>query len=368
MSPRSPLSLRTDQMLRTLTPVGTISIVLQPIEQMYRAFQASASPLPSGLALPYEEFSTLTSDSAPDGSEAASFEPFQLPLISLPPETDEDSPDQRVSAESPEDADFTKEPVGYRGVKAYLAFFADDVSETQHPRVFCTSTDAGTDFTALVLPSSPQTVPERDTNSGIFLRQLVHDIIDVYEVNRKVCARILLIDLQKWLPNGTFKSSTASSSSNGNGSMVVDTSGGEQSPIMVENTIMEIILSNLFATPFAPAKHIYYHSLIGELCRISPQTVAPALGKCIRKLYAGLGKDPAAAQAEEGTIVLGAEGIRRYAQWFAVHLSNFGFHWRWPEWYVEWHFRQLPHTSDGADQPFPPSSFSGSYLHTGRAI
>lgn len=193
-----------------------------------------------------------------------------------------------------------------------------------------------------------QTTPETDTNAGLFLRLLVADIIAVYEVNRKTCARILLADLPRWLASGAFKSSTSSSGAgagkvNGSnssnnagaeGSMVIDTSGGAAgSPLVLENLIVEVILGQyLFAAPSAPHKSVYYQSLIGELCKISPQTVAPALGKCIRKLYAGLGA--AAAPAGESKISLGPEQTRRFAEWFAVHLSNFGFHWRWPEWCV----------------------------------
>ena len=119
--------------------------------------------------------------------------------------------------------------------------------------------------------------------------------------------------------------------------MVIDTSGGAAgSPLVLENLIVEIILGNyLFATPSPPHKAVYYQSLIGELCKISPQTVAPALGKCIRKLYAGLGSavDGAAGDAAaQSKLSLGPEQTRRFAEWFAVHLSNFGFHWRWPEW------------------------------------
>jgi nuclear cap-binding protein subunit 1 len=118
--------------------------------------------------------------------------------------------------------------------------------------------------------------------------------------------------------------------------MVIDTSGGAAgSPLVLENLIVEIILgSYLFATPSPPHKAVYYQSLIGELCKISPQTVAPALGKCIRKLYAGLGSavDGAAADGPKSKLTLGPEQTRRFAEWFAVHLSNFGFHWRWPEW------------------------------------
>lgn len=117
-----------------------------------------------------------------------------------------------------------------------------------------------------------------------------------------------------------------------NGDTAPDSDNSEGSELVLENLVMDSILSALFSTPSSSSRAVYYHSLVGELCKISPQTVAPALGKCIRKMYSGLGQTE---NMGESDIVLGPEGIRRYAEWFAVHLSNFGFHWRWPEWLVE---------------------------------
>jgi nuclear cap-binding protein subunit 1 len=74
---------------------------------------------------------------------------------------------------------------------------------------------------------------------------------------------------------------------------------------------------------------VYYHSLIVELCRLSPSTVAPALGKSVRRLYGALGD----VGPDAVTIRLEPEGIRRFAEWFGVHLSNFGSLWAWKDWY-----------------------------------
>lgn len=60
--------------------------------------------------------------------------------------------------------------------------------------------------------------------------------------------------------------------------------------------------------------------VITELCKLSPQTVGPAVGKSIRRLYGYLADG------------LDVEIARRFAEWFAIHMSNFGFQWVWKEW------------------------------------
>lgn len=74
--------------------------------------------------------------------------------------------------------------------------------------------------------------------------------------------------------------------------------------------------------PESTTKPMYYIGLIAELCKLSPSTIGPAVGKSIRKLYNSF---------SDG---LDVEAGRRFAEWFAVHMSNFGFQWVWKEWYV----------------------------------
>ena len=74
--------------------------------------------------------------------------------------------------------------------------------------------------------------------------------------------------------------------------------------------------------PESMTKPMYYIGLIVELCKLSPPTIGPAVGKSIRKLYNAF---------SDG---LDLEAGRRFAEWFAVHMSNFGFQWVWKEWYV----------------------------------
>jgi hypothetical protein len=84
----------------------------------------------------------------------------------------------------------------------------------------------------------------------------------------------------------------------------------------------QTILGSQFLLPESLIKPIYYIALITELCKLSPQTVGPAVGKSIRKLY---------GYCANG---LDVEILRRFSEWFSVHMSNFGFQWVWKEWSV----------------------------------
>ncbi|TDL29146.1 hypothetical protein BD410DRAFT_735868 [Rickenella mellea] len=146
--------------------------------------------------------------------------------------------------------------------------------------------------------------------AGYPVRTLISDIVDIFEVNRKECARLLL-DLAKWTPPGTFKPRPGAPVQN-----------GEETGKLwqLESCIIETILSKLCRLPDTVHKPMYYISLITELCKGSPQTVGPAVGKSIRKLY-GLLADG-----------FDVEVARRFTEWFATHMSNFGFQWVWKEW------------------------------------
>ena len=83
---------------------------------------------------------------------------------------------------------------------------------------------------------------------------------------------------------------------------------------------LQTILSALFLLPESTHKSIYYIALITELCKAQPQSVGPAVGKSIRKPYALLADG------------LDVEIAHRFAEWFAVHMSNFNFIWVWKKW------------------------------------
>lgn len=127
-------------------------------------------------------------------------------------------------------------------------------------------------------------------------------MVSIFEVNRKECARLLLA-LPRFLPPGTFKSEDS------------------ESTYSLESSVVGTVLASYFALPKAPHKPIYFYSAITELCKLSPSTVAPPVGRAVRKLFTLLGHDG-----------LDVEIAKRASDWFAVHLSNFGFQWMWKEW------------------------------------
>ncbi|KAF9242931.1 MIF4G like-domain-containing protein [Melanogaster broomeanus] len=124
------------------------------------------------------------------------------------------------------------------------------------------------------------------------------------------CARLLL-EYPKWCVPGTFKPRSGAPPT-------------EEDPNakswQLESAVVETILGSLFLLPEPSHKAVYYIALITELCKLSPSTVGPAVGKSIRKLYASFADG------------LDVEVARRFAEWFAVHMSNFGFQWVWKEW------------------------------------
>ena len=153
------------------------------------------------------------------------------------------------------------------------------------------------------------------TPAGYALKSTLLDIIDIYDVNRKECARILL-EFPKWTPLGTFRAKPNPPP----GIEIPDPVPGKD--WQLENTIVDNILGAMYALPDSRQRSMYYIALITELCKLSPPTVGPAVGKSIRKLYGFLGDG------------LDVEVGHRFAEWFSVHMSNFNFQWVWKEWFV----------------------------------
>ncbi|KAF8663576.1 hypothetical protein AX16_000920 [Volvariella volvacea WC 439] len=246
-------------------PVENADELLDTLLTTLRALdEADFAPPIDGFPRPYIDYPPL---------DPSRFEPFNLPQVLVPPEVIELD---GLSTDSGEDAQVKKE----EWPEYQLRLFDNEISPS---------------------PTLP---------AGYAVRTALLDIIDIFEVNRKECSRLLL-EYPKWTLPGTFKPKS--------------TLMGEFDPVpgkdwQLESTIIETVLGAYLFLPEANHKSIYYIGLITELCKLSPSTVGPAVGKSIRKLYNSL---------SDG---LDVEGARRFAEWFAVHMSNFGFQWVWREW------------------------------------
>ena len=162
-----------------------------------------------------------------------------------------------------------------------------------------------------------QITPDPHTPNGYILRTTIMQITNIFEINRRESAR-LLMEVPKWFASGTFKSAKEAAAKPEGDGMVVEPPAGPS--WQLENTLIETVLSLSFRLPGSSHKTLYYSGLITELCKLSPQTVGPAVGKSIRKLYSELGNG------------LDVDAARRFVEWFATHMSNFGFAWVWKEW------------------------------------
>jgi len=99
----------------------------------------------------------------------------------------------------------------------------------------------------------------------------------------------------------------------------VKEAAGDKSTWKPEDLAVDAIFSQLLRLPTAEHKLVFYHSMITETCKIAAQAIAPSLGRAIRFLY-------------KNVDVTDAELNHRFMDWFAHHLSNFDYRWKWTEW------------------------------------
>jgi nuclear cap-binding protein subunit 1 len=82
---------------------------------------------------------------------------------------------------------------------------------------------------------------------------------------------------------------------------------------------VDTIFSLLLRLPETKEREVFYASLLTEVTKLAPQDIAPTLGRAIRWIYDHLDD-------------LKGELNMRFTTWFALHLSNFGFTYKWDEW------------------------------------
>lgn len=159
-----------------------------------------------------------------------------------------------------------------------------------------------------------ESVPSTSNIASILMRDATVDTINTLNFNRNHTARFLNQIDRFWAPQTFTELGTQFDK-------LSDIAAGGRSTWKPEDVAIDAIFSQIFTLPAPEHRLVYYHSLITESCRISPGAIAPSLGRAIRFLFRAVD-------------VMDLELGYRYMDWFAHHLSNFEFRWKWAEWCV----------------------------------
>jgi nuclear cap-binding protein subunit 1 len=185
--------------------------------------------------------------------------------------------------------------------ETYFSIYADQETEVRYSMF-----GAGEGTT-----NGLQSVPSTADVASSLIRDVLVDTINVLDFNRIATARFLIEMDVFWAP-GTFATRGISFDQ-------LKNFPADRSTWKPEDVVLDAIFSQMLLLPTPAHKLVYYHSLITEACKIAPSHVAPTLGRGIRFLYRHLD-------------VMDMELTYRYLDWFAHHLSNFEFRWKWTEW------------------------------------
>ena len=172
-----------------------------------------------------------------------------------------------------------------------------------------------------------ETVPSVADVASSLLRDSIVDTINILDYNRNATAKFL-IDVDCYFSPNTFvKRATPFDK-------LRDLAGGtgdqhqqqqqQRSTWKPEDVAVDAVFSQLFQLPTPEHKLVYYHAVLTEACKIAPAAIAPSLGRAIRYLYKNVDS-------------MDLELEYRFMDWFSHHLSNFGFTWKWTEWYALMH-------------------------------
>ncbi|PNY24968.1 Nuclear cap-binding protein subunit 1 [Tolypocladium capitatum] len=156
-----------------------------------------------------------------------------------------------------------------------------------------------------------ESVPGSADIAASLIRDGLADTINILDFNRNAVARYLM-DLDCYFAEGTFVKRATPFDELRN----LPSGRPTWKP---EDVAVDTVFSQLFQLPRPERKVVYYHSVLTEACKLAPAAIAPSLGRAIRYLYRNSPR-------------MDLELSYRFLDWFAHHLSNFGFTWKWAEW------------------------------------
>lgn len=159
-----------------------------------------------------------------------------------------------------------------------------------------------------------ETVIPLTTYAGMLFDDIIIDIVESVEFNRKEVAR-QVITLDLFFKPGIFTEPGQS--------IAQLVALHEENPIIstfkIEDLAIENILSLIFKLPTVSQSFAYFYTLLVEICQNSPKAIAPVFGRAFRFFYNNLDS-------------LDLELKLRYLDWFSIQVSNFNFSWKWNEW------------------------------------
>ncbi|KAK7205430.1 MIF4G like-domain-containing protein [Myxozyma melibiosi] len=164
-----------------------------------------------------------------------------------------------------------------------------------------------------------ETTPPLDTVESVIFRDMLTDLLINLNFNRQEAARQLL-----WF-DAFFRTGLFCKAETSLEKIAQIKNGSTWKP---EDVAVETVLAGLFKLPKSDLRPVYFHSVLIEACMIAPHAVAPVLGRAIRFLYGNLEH-------------LDVQTMYLLADWFAHHLSNFSFTWRWKEWIEDLSLNEL---------------------------
>jgi nuclear cap-binding protein subunit 1 len=156
-----------------------------------------------------------------------------------------------------------------------------------------------------------ESVPPVTDIAASLIRDALLDGINVLDFNRNAVARNL-IEVDCYFSPKTFTARATPFD------RIRDIEPGK-STWKPEDVAVDAVFSQLLQLPSPEHKQVYYHSVLTEACKQAPAAIAPSLGRAIRFLY-------------RNSPGMDLELVNRFMDWFAHHLSNFGFTWKWIEW------------------------------------
>lgn len=213
-------------------------------------------------------------------------------------------------AENAEDGDAPEEKMLVSPTKHAMP--AINVPNTPNPGPHPLFPDA---YISIYANQDVETVPRTDNIAASLIRDALVDTINILDFNRNATAKYVIELDCFWAPGTFVKRATPYDK-------IRESPADYTSTWKPEDMAVDAAFSQILALPTAEHKLVYYHSVITEACKVAPAAIAPSLGRSIRFLF---------RQVEPMDLELSY----RFLDWFAHHLSNFDFRWKWSEWSLD---------------------------------